>query len=207
MVHSGMSIRRAPSGLLLHDIRDVSPRRVMHVTSKVHRDVRWLRSPRALDKIWTLLDGVKARGVRILVVQIMGSHIHLGLMPTSREALHNAMRFFFGLLARFLNKLNHRQGQVFTDRFASRVARSAVELFHLLGYIARNPKDAHMRVSPRSWDCGFWVNDDAFTSSDYLSGIFGTCQRAFRKLVWRMRFEQLPYQRLPDVRQLTLALA
>ena len=48
---------------------------------------------------------------------------------------------------------------------------------------------------------------NAFTSSDYLSGIFGTCQRAFRKLVWRMRFEQLPYQRLPDVRQLTLALA
>ncbi len=178
----------------------------MHLTSKVKSGVVGLRSRDALAEIWRLVGGMQDRGVQVLMVQVQGDHIHLAVIPSGRQALHNATRYFFGLLARFLNKLTGRQGPVFTDRFASRIAKAANDIWNVFGYIARNPRDARMSVCVTSWDRGFAVNAKAIVAHPFLQRIFGTDVRRFSDLLWRMRFERLPYAPLRSERQLRLAL-
>lgn len=164
-----------------------------------------LRSDRVLDKVWRLIEGMERRGVRVLLAQVMGTHIHLAVIPDSREALHNATRYFFGLLARFLNKVGGgRRGAVFTDRFASRVARSAADAWNVVNYLVRNPRDAGMPISAAAWDRGLRVRIDHLIGDGFLRRIFGRRVRAMTDLLWQMRHTRLRYASLWQDPQLTL---
>ena len=132
-------MKRTPSGRLAYRTRDVSSRRPMHVTSRVLPDVPSMRCPEALAIVRQLVRQTRERGVRVVAYAVLGTHIHLLVRARSRAAMGDAMRYFFSLLARRLNALFARRGPVWEERFASRVARNAKQLWHTLNYVLRNP--------------------------------------------------------------------
>ena len=169
----------------------------MHVTSRVHKNIRYLRSRRVVRKIAALAAGAAERGMTILLSQTMDSHIHLVVQVESRKALHDGTRYFFGQLARYLNKLNGRSdGQVFTDRFASRVMRTTIDTWNVFGYVVRNPRAAGLPVPYRGFDGGLLIATQAILNDRFLKRFFGTDPDRFLAVLTRMKLEPVPYQSL-----------
>lgn len=165
----------------------------MHVTNHVHDDVRSLRSRSVARKIATLAKGTPLRGMTIVLSQTMSNPIHLVVQVRSRRALHNATRYLFGLLARSLNKLNDgRKGAVFTERFASRVARSTVDAWNVVGYVGRNPKTAGMRGRRGLFDHALPVAPVAIMSDRFLRKLVGEDEGRLWGLLYRMSREPVP---------------
>ena len=95
LVECGVRIPRHPvTQMLLHIPRDVKAGRPMHVTSRVHKNIRYLRSRRVVRKIAALAAGAAERGMTILLSQTMDSHVHLVVQVESRKALHDGTRYF-----------------------------------------------------------------------------------------------------------------
>ena len=89
-------LRSKRSGRIVHLKRDISTRRVMHVTQKIQRGLPSLRHPAVQARIKQLAAACEQRGVKVIASATMTDHIHLGCCPESREAMTNAMRYFFG---------------------------------------------------------------------------------------------------------------
>lgn len=130
----GKCLRDPVSKMLLYVPRDLSSGRPMHITQRVHKGIRYLRFRQVGRNIPALAKVGAERRMTIPRSQTMNTHIHQIALVRSRKALQDRTRYVFGLLAWFLNKLNNRsEGQVFTDRFASRVMRSRVDAWNVLG--------------------------------------------------------------------------
>src|SRR5262245_51641010 len=85
------------------------------------------------------LSAAKERlGVRIVVFSVQRDHLHLVVEAESKDALSSAMKGLQCRIAKGLNKLLDRSGEVFTDRFHARRLRTPSEIRNSLAYVLLN---------------------------------------------------------------------
>ncbi len=117
----------------------VSRHTPVHVTLRV-RDYVWnLRSRRSFAVVEAALLAVNRHsGFLVAHFSVQGNHLHLIVEADDAAALSRGVRALAIRLARGLNRMMGRRGQVFEDRFHAHVLRSRAETRNALGYALFN---------------------------------------------------------------------
>lgn len=90
--------------------------------------------------------------VAITHYAIMGNHLHLIIEALDYKVLSRGMQGFSIRVARALNTLMGRSGKVFSDRFHSRVLKTAREVRNALAYVLCNARKHKLVRNPaRNW--------------------------------------------------------
>jgi putative transposase len=111
----------------------------VQVTLSVARHVWNLRSRRCFEIIEVCLAAARERfGLRVIEFTVLGNHLHLIIEADSDEALSRGMQGLNIRIARALNRLMERKGQVFADHYHSRLLRSPTELVNAIAYVLGN---------------------------------------------------------------------
>ena len=111
----------------------------VHVTMRVGPAVRSLRRQRVLFALEEAFRQARVRfGMRIVHYSIQGNHLHLIVEAADRESLAKGMQGLAIRLAKTLNRLFHRAGQVWADRYHSHVLKSRREAANALRYVLGN---------------------------------------------------------------------
>jgi len=146
---------------------EIAKRFPVHVTMKIAKGVRNLRRLPSLNVIERALLGAKGRfGLRITQFTVQRNHLHLLVETTDKAALRCAMTGLNVRIARGLNKLMGRQGQVIEHRYHAHILRTPAEVRNAISYIrgnlqhhsGRSVRDAYssdarpdLVVAPRTW--------------------------------------------------------
>ncbi len=77
-------------------------------------------------------------GTRLLHYTLQSNHLHFIVESEDRRALSRAMQGLAIRIARTLNRLWNRTGQVFSDRYHDRILRTPREVRNALVYVLRN---------------------------------------------------------------------
>ena len=98
-----------------------------------------LRSRRCFSAIGRALGAAAERfGMRIVQFSVQGNHMHLVVEAASNEALSQAMQGLAIRVAKGLNRVMHRRGRVFADRYHARPLRTPTEVRRALVYVRDN---------------------------------------------------------------------
>lgn len=113
----------------------------IHVTVRVCKGIPSLRSRKARRVVFQCLDAAKERfGVRFTQFSIQANHIHLIVEARSRWALTRAIKGFSVRIARRLNRVCSRRGQVFADRYHAHPLRTPSEVRNAVRYVMENSR-------------------------------------------------------------------
>ncbi|TAJ02870.1 MAG: hypothetical protein EPO68_17845 [Planctomycetota bacterium] len=145
-----------------HRPRPERDRRVpLHMTTRVCSGLPSLRSGRAHR---TLLDALRAGadrfGFRLVEFSVQRDHFHLLIEVEDQLALTRGAKGLGVRLARALNKLWGRKGQVFADRYHVRALKSPLEVRRALAYVLHNAR------KHGDWGRGI----DPFSSGPWFEG-------------------------------------
>lgn len=111
----------------------------VHVTVRVHRHVRNLRSRRSFQRIRRALERARDRfGTRLIEFSVQGNHVHLVLEADSNGALSRGVRGLCIRIAKALNAMMKRAGAVFSDHYHAHVLRTPAELVNAIRYVLQN---------------------------------------------------------------------
>ena len=77
-------------------------------------------------------------GMRIVHYSIQGNHLHIIVEAEDRESLAKGMQGLAIRIAKTLNRLFNRSGQVWADRYHSHVLRTRREVANALRYVLGN---------------------------------------------------------------------
>jgi len=124
---------------------------------------------------------------------MMSDHVHLLAQPKSDQArISVAVQYLSAQLARLINRAYGRKGQVFRDRFFSRVLRTVSEVLGVLRYIGLNPVKAGLVKRPEDWL--------ANGVRPYLGGYLEKSPWRFWGWIYRvLGFEQDPQEALRSI--------
>ena len=127
------------------------------VTLRVASVVWNLRSRRCYEAIQTCLINARGRfGLRVIELSVLGNHLHLLVEADCDQSLYRGMQGLCVRIARALNRLWRCAGQVFPDRFHSRMLATPRAVRTALVYVLRNARKH-----------GSWWGDGA---DEYSSG-------------------------------------
>jgi putative transposase len=131
--------RRGPQRVA-HTARAPHKERVpVHVTLRLRDDLPTLRSHEVTLLMWRLVEHYAGRDdFRIIHFTLQDDHIHLLVEVTTKDRLSWAMRSFAIRFARGFNKLHHRTGKVFADRYHRHDLETPKEVHRSLGYVLEN---------------------------------------------------------------------
>jgi REP element-mobilizing transposase RayT len=150
----------------------------VHVTIRVLRGIAYLRGFRIYPALRRALFAARARlGVRIIHFSVQRDHIHLLVEAEDQVALGRAMKGFGVRVARRLNRIAGRSGQVIADRYHARYLRTPTETRRALVYVLQNGLK-HGRGDPafdRMRGQGSWF--DPFSSAAFFTGWHERCRR------------------------------
>src|SRR5450432_3747876 len=122
-----------------HLRRSVDSRVPMHVTMKMRRHVWQLRSRRCFGILErAFYRAARHQDARIVQFSVQHDHVHLVVEATDRRALARVLQGFGISVAKRLNKLMGRTGQVFADRYHARALRTPTEVRRVLAYVLTN---------------------------------------------------------------------
>ena len=132
--------RKAPRPLVEHRVRQAFRNGALHVTTRVCDDVWSLRSQRCFRGALrqALQKGCNRFGVRLISFSVQGNHIHFIVEAADQVALGRAIKGLLVRMARALNKVMGRKGQVFADRYHAHLLRSSREAAHAVRYVLDN---------------------------------------------------------------------
>jgi REP element-mobilizing transposase RayT len=138
--------RRGAGRKLLHALRSVPHRRrprfkwkPLHVTIRVRREVWNLRTHRCFRALQrAFIKGCNRFGFRIVHFSVQGNHIHLVAEAPDHVQLGRAMKGLQVRMARALNKLMRRQGQVFASRYHARQLHWPRQVRFAIEYVLNN---------------------------------------------------------------------
>ena len=122
-----------------------------------------------------------------LAVCLMTTHVHL-LIDVPDASLSVGMHRINGVYARAFNRRHERSGPLQEKRFHAVRIESDAHLVLAFRYIARNPVDARLCVSPLDWGWSSYRSavglEDGFTYLDIsrVLGLFGRGPRALARL-------------------------
>jgi hypothetical protein len=108
----------------------------------------------------TLRAGSDRFGFRVVEYSVQTNHFHLLVEVPDQRALTRGAKGLFVRLARALNRLWHREGQVFPERYHVRALTSPAEVRRALVYVLHNAR------KHRSWGAGV----DPFSSGPWFDG-------------------------------------
>ena len=116
--------------------RSVTP---VHVTLRVKGHVWNLRSRRAWRRLRQAFEKARGRfGARLIEYSVQGNHLHLIIEADDTEALSRAMQGLTIRIAKALNAMMARAGQVFDDHYFARLLRRPTELVRAIAYVTGN---------------------------------------------------------------------
>ena len=113
----------------------------VHVTARVRAGLPSLRGQ--LEQVVLLgafRAGCERFGFRLVHFAVLGNHMHYVVEARGRRSLTAGLRGLHVRVARRLNRLWGRRGNVFPDRFHGRVLRSPREVRTGLDYVLHNAR-------------------------------------------------------------------
>jgi putative transposase len=149
---------RKPKGVragVSHLVRPVLKRRFpVHVTWKMGSAVWNLRSRRCFSMLARAMwAGGDRFGFRLVHYSVMGNHVHLLVEAADRRSLGRGMKGLGVRIARALNRVMQRRGNVLGDRYHAHILRTPKEVKNARHYLLTN---AHRHYA--------WVGPDPFAS-------------------------------------------
>src|SRR5438874_804736 len=109
------------------------------ITLRVAAHVWNLRSSRSWAVLRRCFAASRGRfGVRLIHFAVLGNHLHLVVEADDSEALSRAMQGLLIRIAKALNRMMRRKGQVFADHYHSRLLRTPAELVNAIAYTLGN---------------------------------------------------------------------
>ena len=111
------------------------------VTARIAAGLPSLRRANAMKLLLAALSAASDRhGMRIIHYSVQGNHLHLIVEAEDRECVARGMNALLGPLARALNKLWGRSGQVFPQRYHDEVISTPTQARNALRYVLQNGK-------------------------------------------------------------------
>ena len=111
----------------------------VHVTLRLRAGLPSLRERRAhLVFLGGLVEGAQRAGFRCVEYSAQSNHVHLVCEASGARALGRGIKGLCVRIARRLNRLWHRRGRVFGDRYHARVLRTPSEVRNALAYVLGN---------------------------------------------------------------------
>src|SRR5712691_10418254 len=127
---AGVTHRRRPA---------LSPRYPVHATLRVLPHVWNLRSRRSFRAVGRAFAGGRERdGFRLVHFSVQGNHLHLIVEARDSVRLSRGMQGLAVRIARQLNALMERRGDVFADRYHAHALRSVTEVTRAVAYVLGN---------------------------------------------------------------------
>ncbi len=106
---------------------------------RVRQEVRNLRSRRCFRAIATAFARGKQRdGFRLVHFSVQGNHLHLIVEAETAERLARGIQGLAIRLARGLNRVMQRRGEVFVDRYHAHALSTPTEVANALAYVLGN---------------------------------------------------------------------
>src|SRR5262245_58503844 len=134
----------APAGRrqVSHATREVTKARFpVHVTKRVRSDVPRLRNFELCAVLRkAFVHGCRKGQFRICQFSIQGNHIHLICEAQDNQALARGIQGWSVRVARGLNGVLGREGQVFDDRYHLEVITTPRQTRHTLCYVMQNAR-------------------------------------------------------------------
>ena len=113
----------------------------VHVTTRLGRGLPPLRRLPELEVLRRALGaGADRFGFRLVHFSIQNDHLHLIAEAEDARSLSRGMKGLLVRVARALNRLWRRHGQVFADRYHAHVLRTPREVRNALVYVLNNAK-------------------------------------------------------------------
>ena len=140
---------KSPDAGVSHDTRaPLASRFPVHVTVRLREGLPQLRrGPEYHRLLETFRAGCNRFGFRLIHYVVLGNHMHFVVEATDRRALTRGMQGLLVRIARALNRLWHRKGKVFADRFHDHILRTPTEVRNALGYVLRNARKHGLRIA------------------------------------------------------------
>jgi REP element-mobilizing transposase RayT len=117
-----------------------SARYPLHVTWRLIDDVASIRREAVLEVVRDACSAVKASDARVVEFNVLGNHLHLIVEAASREALARGMNGLGTRLAKRINNVLGRNGELFSERYHLRVLRTPQEVHNVLRYVLLNAR-------------------------------------------------------------------
>lgn len=123
-----------------------------HITWQCHNHSWFLKKDVVKQLYYDLLLKYKDKyGVCIYSFSFMSNHPHLTGMAVTREGLSAFMQVVNSQLAKKINGMRKRRGQVIMDRFKSPVIQTDDDLLRVMIYGDLNPNRQNMVAHPREY--------------------------------------------------------
>ncbi len=149
---AGRRPRGARAGVSHAARATVSPRTPVLVTMKAVPALRSLRTKRALRAMLPSLAAARDGLVRVVHFSVQRDHVHLLVEAVDTRALGRGVGALASSLARAFNRAFGRAGQLWRDRFHSRVLGSPRQVRNALAYVLGNARKHGVSLPPRALD-------------------------------------------------------
>jgi putative transposase len=111
----------------------------LHITLRLRHEVWNLRTRRCFQALRHAFEhGCAKFGFRVIHFSVQGNHIHMIVEAPDRQSLARAMKGLEVRMARALNKVMHRRGPVFADRYHSRLLTTPRQAVDAVRYVLDN---------------------------------------------------------------------
>jgi len=148
---------------------DVKKGLPIHITARFVREVGYLRSQKIYRVVRrALVSSCMRRGFRICHFSLQRNHIHLIVEAESAVLLHRGMTGLLVRIARALNRLRGRSGQVFPARYHHAVKSTPSAVHSALRYVLENARHHAHEVHDKHRRAAGYV--DPFSSALYFDG-------------------------------------
>ena len=134
----------------------------VHVTVRLREGLPSLRSKEAHLVLKRAFGAASGRfGFRLVHFSVQTEHLHFVAESSDERALSRGMLGLSVRVARALNALWRRHGQVFADRYHARILRTPREVRNALVYVIQNARKhgAWHTQQPDPFSSGPWFDD------------------------------------------------
>ena len=134
----------------------------VHVTIRVKPGTVSLRRSRTYKVLRQAFRTARRRlGMRLCHFAVLGNHVHFIVEANDKVALRRAMTGVNVRIARSLNRLMNRRGQVISDRYHARPLTTPTEVRNALGYVMNNARHHEYTASALPDVYSSWADMDA----------------------------------------------
>jgi len=110
------------------------------ITLRLLPGLRTLRENGTHERIRELLAASTTESFRVIEYSVLSNHVHFLAESSDERALSRAMLGLVSRLARALNRMWKRAGQVFGDRYHARILETPREVRSALNYVLQNAR-------------------------------------------------------------------
>src|SRR5262245_19428560 len=142
-----------------------NPRWPVHVTLRARREIRSLREDAQFYAIRSAIASASTDRFRVIHFSVQADHVHVVVEASDGRALALGIRALVVRMARAINRVTHRAGPVWGDRYHARELRTPKEVRNGIVYVLQNWKKhvfGASGVDPRSsgpWFDGWSTRD------------------------------------------------